>query len=79
MLSIGVILFLINRLSYILLKAQIFGRRKWDLNICCGKMDGGGVNADIVKHRDDIPNFRLIDDIYHLPFKNRQFKQRIVA
>jgi hypothetical protein len=68
-----------NRLSYILLKTRIFGKRKWDLNICCGKMDGGGINADIVKHSNDIENFLLIDNIYHLPFGNKQFKRVVCS
>jgi ubiquinone/menaquinone biosynthesis C-methylase UbiE len=46
--------------------------RQWNLNICCGKTDGGGVNADIFQHKE-LPNFQLIDDIYNLPFKDRQF------
>lgn len=72
--SIGFILylFLAHYLSYSILKKRTLKSRKWDLNICCGKTDGGGVNADIVKHKD-LPNFVLIKDIYRLPFKNKQF------
>jgi hypothetical protein len=73
-----VLIFLLNKLSYILLKTRIFGQKKWDLNICCGKMDGGGINADIVKHSCDMSNFLLINNIYSLPFKNKQFN-RIVC
>lgn len=54
------------------IKKQILHRQKWDLNICCGRTDGKGVNADIVEH-NELPNFVLIKDIYHLPFKNKQF------
>lgn len=61
-----------NWLSYKRLKFKILNRRKWDLNICCGKTDGGGVNADIFKHAD-LPNFILINDIYNLPFEYKQF------
>ena len=43
-----------------------------DLNICCGRTDGGGINADIVKHKN-LPNFVLIKDIYYLPFRDKQF------
>ncbi|MDA2936460.1 class I SAM-dependent methyltransferase [Patescibacteria group bacterium AH-259-L05] len=68
-----VILFnLLHWLSYHYLKNKILQSRRWDLNICCGKTDGGGVNADIVKHID-VPHFVLIKDIYHLPFKDKQF------
>lgn len=59
-------------LSYKILKNKTLKSRKWDLNICCGKTDGGGVNADITRHRD-LPNFVLIKDIYKLPFKDKQF------
>lgn len=59
-------------ISYNLWKRRIISRNKWDLNICCGKTDGGGINVDIVRHID-LPNFRLIDNIYHLPFKDSQF------
>jgi SAM-dependent methyltransferase len=54
------------------MKNRILKRQKWDLNICCGKTDGGGVNADIIQHRD-LPGFRQIDNIYNLPFKNQEF------
>jgi len=68
-----VIFKLTNWLSYKLLKDRILKRKKWDLNISCGKTNGGGTNADIVKHAD-LPNFILLTDIYHLPFKTGQFK-----
>ena len=42
------------------------------MNICCGKTDGGGVNADIVRHAD-VPRFQRIEDIYRLPFSDRHF------
>ncbi|MEO0997224.1 MAG: methyltransferase domain-containing protein [Pseudomonadota bacterium] len=58
--------------SYRYLKTLIAGRRRWDLNICCGSVDGGGINADIVKHAD-VPNFVLTSDIYQLPFADGQF------
>ena len=47
-------------------------RHKWGLNICCGKTDGGGVNADIVNHKT-LPNFVLVENIYQLPFNDDQF------
>lgn len=67
------LILLIHILNYHLLKILFIKSRKWDLNICCGKTDGGGINADIVKH-GNIPNFYLIKDIYHLPFKDKEFK-----
>jgi len=62
----------LNWLSYKRMKARILERQTWDLNICCGKTDGGGLNADIFQHTE-LPNFILISDIYHLPFRNKQF------
>ena len=56
-----------------MLNGRILRRRTWDLNICCGKTDGGGVNVDIVRHAD-LPNLVLVDDIYRLPFKDKQFE-----
>jgi hypothetical protein len=65
---------LLNYLSYGVLKNRILrSRPAWGLNICCGKTDGGGVNADIVKHLD-VPNFVLVEDIYDLPFGDGQFE-----
>ncbi len=71
--TLGMILFL-HQISYRLIKNRILRRRIWDLNICCGKTDGGGVNADIVKH-DNIPNLVLLSDIYNLPFEDNAFEQ----
>ena len=65
-------LYLAHFLSYSILKKRTLKSKKWDLNICCGKTDGGGINADIAKHKD-LPNFILIKDIYKLPFKDKQF------
>jgi len=65
--------YVLNRISYGYLKARIIRKRRWGLNICCGKTDGGGVNADIVKH-EDLPNFRKISQIYDLPFEDRTFR-----
>ena len=42
-------------------------------NICCGRTDGGGINADIVQH-GDVPNFVKLDSIYRLPFADGQFE-----
>jgi len=62
-----------NWLSYRVMKTRTLRRRKWDLNICCGYTDGGGVNADIVRHAS-LPNFVLTPNIYHLPFADGQFE-----
>ena len=63
----------LNYISYRIMGNIIRGRLpKWDLNICCGKTDGGGINVDIVNHAD-VPNLVVVDDIYHLPFATRQF------
>ncbi len=71
--TIGLLtLWLPHVISYRILKNRIVARQKWDLNICCGTTDGGGVNADIVAHRP-LPKFVAVD-ILHLPFRNRQFK-----
>lgn len=66
------LMFATNYVSYNVMKRRILNRQKWDLNICCGKTDGGGVNVDIVKHAD-VPNYIQITDIYHLPFADKQF------
>ena len=63
----------LNLVSYSLLKNRILrSRSAWGLNICCGKTDGGGVNADIFKHMD-VPNYVQIDNIYELPFDDGHF------
>jgi len=61
----------LNWLSYRVLKHRIIRRRVWDLNVCCGRTDGGGVNADIVRHVS-LPNFCCVD-VEHLPFRDRAF------
>lgn len=68
-----VLAYVANWTSYKFLKNRILRRQKWDLNICCGATDGGGVNADIVQHAE-LPNFVLVEDIYNLPFKRGQFE-----
>lgn len=67
----GIILFL-HSLSYKWLKSAIVSRQSWDLNVCCGTTDGGGVNVDIVQHAD-VPNFLKVDSIYNLPFEDQRF------
>ena len=58
-----------NVLSYTILKNKVLKSRKWDLNICCGKTDGGGINADIVKHTET-NKFLLLESIYDIPLEN---------
>jgi SAM-dependent methyltransferase len=70
--------YLTNYISYQILKNRTLRSRKWDLNICCGHTDGGGVNADIVKH-SDLPKFTLIRDITALPFKDKQFEYTLCS
>ncbi|MDZ7796223.1 MAG: methyltransferase domain-containing protein [Candidatus Marinimicrobia bacterium] len=65
-------LVLAHYVSYTLRKKQILNEHKWDLNICCGKTDGGGLNVDIIKHQE-LPRFIQIDDIYDLPFADHEF------
>lgn len=62
---------LLHVISYRILKNRIISQRRWELNVCCGKTDGGGVNADIAKHAD-LPNLTIVD-VYHLPFGDKQF------
>ncbi len=70
--TITAIIIFLHWYSYRHLKASIISRRTWDLNICCGTTDGGGVNVDIVQHAD-VPNFVRVDNIYALPFADGQF------
>jgi SAM-dependent methyltransferase len=58
--------------SYYIEKKKILNSQKWDLNICCGKTDGGGLNADILEHAE-LPRFKKIDSIYNLPFDDNEF------
>jgi hypothetical protein len=71
-------IFAAHFLSYSYLKKKILKSKKWDLNICCGKTDGGGINADIYKHTD-VPNFALVKSIYKLPFSDKEFKTVICS
>ena len=64
--------YIANLISYKWLKRRILNRHKWDLNICCGQTDGRGINVDIIEQKH-VPNFRLVEDIYNLPFKEGQF------
>ncbi len=70
--TVAAILWVIHYISYFYLKKRILAKHRWDLNICCGKTDGGGTNADIFKH-EDVPNFVFVESICHLPFKEKEF------
>ncbi|MBN1949543.1 MAG: methyltransferase domain-containing protein [Candidatus Cloacimonetes bacterium] len=61
-----------NIISYEIMKDKILYRQTWDLNICCGRTDGGGINVDIVQHQE-LPRFVQIDNIYSLPFADKAF------
>lgn len=69
---VTLVLFALHWLSYSYLKNRFVRSRSWDLNICCGNTDGGGVNADIFQHAD-VANFVLLKSIYRLPFADGQF------
>lgn len=64
-------------IDYRILKNYHLKKQKWDLNICCGPTDNGRVNADIIRRK--VPNFVLIENIYRLPFKKKQFKNTICS
>jgi len=66
-----ILLELTHVLSYSIIKRRILRQHAWDLNICCGKTDGGGINADIVAHAA-LPNMVLVD-VHRLPFRDGQF------
>jgi hypothetical protein len=69
----GLYLVTAHYLSYSVLKQRIVKQKSWDLNICCGKTDGGGLNVDIFQHQD-LPNFQHISCIYNLPFTDQAFE-----
>lgn len=69
--AVIMLLGLLHFISYSVLKNKIIERRRWGLNICCGKTDGGGVNADIVAHTE-LSNLVLVD-VYNLPFRSQWF------
>ena len=68
---LAIYMFLCHIVDYRILKRYYLKQRKWDLNISCGNTDSGGINADVVKR--GVPNFVLIEDMYKLPFKDKQF------
>jgi SAM-dependent methyltransferase len=62
-----------NFASYRIIKRRTLAERRWDYNICCGNTDGGGINADIVRH-SDVPNFELVKDVTALPHADGAFE-----
>jgi SAM-dependent methyltransferase len=72
-LALALALWAPHQVSYRMQKSRILKRQRWGLNICCGRTDGGGINADIFRHAD-LPRFRLVEDIYRLPFSDKQFE-----
>ncbi|MCG8600020.1 MAG: methyltransferase domain-containing protein [Verrucomicrobiales bacterium] len=77
--SLIILLPALNFLSYRIMGGIIRRRRKkWDLNICCGKTDGGGVNVDIVNHAD-VPNLVVVDDVSNLPFRTDEFDHTLCS
>jgi hypothetical protein len=76
--TVAAILWVIHYISYFYLKKRILAKHRWDLNICCGKTDGGGINADIFKH-EDVPNFVFIENIYRLPFADKEFDRYLFS
>ena len=71
--SITAVIGCLHWYSYHCLKSAIVERQRWDLNICSGKTDGGGINADIIQHAE-LSNFVLLESIYKLPFADGQFE-----
>jgi SAM-dependent methyltransferase len=76
--GVSLILRVLNHVAYHHLKNRVLQRQGWDLNVCCGKTDGGGINVDIVRHAD-VPNFLLVNDIYNLPFRDGEFQYTLCS
>lgn len=70
---IAIYCWLAHYAGYYLEKRRILNEQKWDLNICCGGTDGGGLNVDIMRHKE-LPRFKLVDNIYDLPFRDGEFE-----
>lgn len=66
------LLWLGNYISYRLIKNRVLHERDWDYNICCGTTDGGGINADIVRH-GPVRRFELVRDVTRLPHPDGAF------
>lgn len=59
-------------ISYHVIKNRTLRERRWDYNICCGTTDGGGINADIMRH-GNVPRFELIKDVTRLAHGDKAF------
>jgi len=59
--------------SYQFIKNRALRERKWDYNICCGTTDGGGINADIMKH-GEVPRFELVNNVTRLSHPDGAFE-----
>jgi SAM-dependent methyltransferase len=71
--TLMVVLWSMNHISYRLIKDRVLRERRWDYNICCGTTDGGGINADIVKHAE-VPRFEWVADVNRLPHRDQAFE-----
>lgn len=71
-LALSALLWCANFLSYRWIKERVLRERRWDYNICCGETDGGGINADIVRH-GAVPRFELVTDVTRLPHPDGHF------
>lgn len=74
--AIGIGKFL-NWFDYRYMKKRFLEREKFDLNVCCGNSPCPGVNTDIVLRA--APNFVLVKDVYHLPFRDKQFQNAVCS
>jgi SAM-dependent methyltransferase len=59
-------------LSYHWIKGRVLHSRRWDLNVSCGRTDGGGLNVDVVRHAP-LPNFARVADVCRLPYPDGAF------
>jgi hypothetical protein len=69
--------YLAHLVDYRILKNRYIKSEKFDFNLSCGSTACEGINADIVKQ--DVPRFVLVNDVYHLPFKDKQFKNALCS
>ncbi len=69
--------YLAHILDYKILKEKHLKSKKWDLNISCGNTNVAKINADIIER--NVPNFKLINDIYNLPFKDKEFNNVVTS
>ena len=76
---VALLLVVLHEISYRLIKNRVLRRQRWDLNICCGHSDGGGLNVDIFQHDPGPRNFVKVDDVYDLPFANKQFEHTLCS